>query len=52
MRDFASEINELAFDFLDAPVIALGGSAGTANVPTENDIISTIKKKIIPLDEI
>lgn len=52
MRDFASEMNESAFDFLDAPVIVLGVSDGTANVPTENDIIGTIKKKIIPLDEV
>ena len=51
MRDFAAELGESAFDFLDAPVVVLGANDGTANGPTETEIIRAIDRKIIPLDE-
>ena len=51
MRDFAAELGELAFDFLDAPVVVLGANDGMANGPSETDIIRAIERKIIPLDE-
>lgn len=51
MRDFAATMSELAFDFLDAPVIALGENAETSSGPTENDIVCVIQNKIIPCDE-
>ena len=43
MRDFAAVIGEMAFDLLDAPVIAMG-------TKTEADIVHMIHQKIIPLE--
>ena len=44
MRELAAEIGEKAFDFLDAPVIAV-------SVGDETEIIRLIHKNIIPLNE-
>ena len=60
MKDMASDISELAFDYLDAPVTVLGAKNQITPCheledrffPQADDMIAIINERLLPLDGI